>query len=91
MVSPAPPAFRNLFLHDQCWHDVGGITYGALTSQYSADQLFDFNKTHGTTYLNYIPDGPVRAHFGGVNTGKTIVWAAFVLEEGGRCCSCLLV
>lgn len=83
VVSDAPAIFKGLFVGDKCWKDVAGVTYGALTSDHKGETLFAFNKTHGTSPLNYIPDGPVMAHFKGINTGKTIVWGAY-MEQGGK-------
>ena len=62
---------------------------------YSLDVLFTFNKTHGTTPHNHIPDGPVREHLKKIATGKAFAWGAFsqsnsslmgfvTLEPGGE-------
>lgn len=76
------PIYKDLFQNNQAWMDIMGVTYGALTSTHSGSDLFTFNKTFGSTALNYIPDGPVQAHFNDIATGKTIVWGAFVEENG---------
>jgi GNAT superfamily N-acetyltransferase len=54
-----------------------GITYRALERTYDPEALFQFNKTYGSTPHNFIPDGPVREHFGKIATGETTVWGAF--------------
>ena len=58
-----------------------GITYRRLESTYDPQVLFDFNKTHGTTPHNFIPDEPVKAHFAKLATGETTVWAAFAEDD----------
>lgn len=37
-----------------------GITYRVLERDFDPDVLFDFNKEHGTSPLNFIPDEPVK-------------------------------
>mmetsp|Transcript_7002 Transcript_7002/g.14571 ORF Transcript_7002/g.14571 Transcript_7002/m.14571 type:complete len:706 (+) Transcript_7002:178-2295(+) len=59
-----------------------GITYRRLESTYDPQVLFDFNKTHGTSPHNFIPDEPVKAHLAKLATGETTVWGAFA--EGGE-------
>lgn len=54
-----------------------GIEYRQLGHEFDPELLFEFNKTHGSTPLNFIPDGPVRKHFEGLSDGSTVVWAAF--------------
>ena len=48
------------------WTDKG-VYFASLPRTFSAETLFKFNKTHGSSPLNYIPDGPVREHFDQVN------------------------
>ena len=48
---------------------------------FDSEVLFQFNKTHGSTPHNFIPDGPVREHLRKLATGKTVVWGAFAGEE----------
>lgn len=55
-----------------------GVVYRRLPSDFSSEELFQFNKTHGTSPLNFIPDGPVKEHFNGITSGNTLVWAAFM-------------
>jgi len=52
-----------------------------LPATFPVDTLFEFNKTHGSTPHNFIPDGPVREHLSKIETGETIVWGAFLQEE----------
>jgi threonine synthase len=54
-----------------------GIHYRILEPTFDANILFKFNKTHGSSPLNFIPDEPVIAHFGKLKSGKTKVWGAF--------------
>ena len=55
--------------HDACPHQVrSGITYKQLPRDFNPNTLFEFNKKHGSTPLNYIPEGPVKEHFGKVIT-----------------------
>jgi len=54
-----------------------GVLYRALDKSASVEELFTFNKTHGSSPLNHIPDAPVRAHLGRIADGRTHVWAAF--------------
>jgi anhydro-N-acetylmuramic acid kinase len=54
-----------------------GITYKLLPRDFDQAALFAFNKEHGTSPLNFIPDEPVKAHFAQLATGKTKVWGAF--------------
>ena len=54
-----------------------GIEYRALDRDHDVDQLFEFNKTYGSTPLNFIPDEPVKEHLAKVATGETVVWGAF--------------
>jgi len=54
-----------------------GITYRVLERDFDPEVLFDFNKEHGTSPLNFIPDEPVKAHFAKLATGETSVWGAF--------------
>ena len=58
-----------------------GIEYRRLEPGHDPEALFQFNKEHGSTPLNFIPDGPVREHFGRLATGETTVWAAFSGDE----------
>lgn len=58
-----------------------GITYHRLESTYDPQILFDFNKAHGTSPYNFIPDEPVKTHFAKLATGETTVWGAFT-EDG---------
>jgi len=58
-----------------------GITYRAIERTYDPERLFQFNKTHGSTPHNFIPDGPVREHLGRIATGETTVWGAFSGDE----------
>jgi hypothetical protein len=58
-----------------------GIEYRRLAADHDPEALFAFNKEHGSTPLNFIPDEPVRAHFGRLATGETTVWGAFAGEE----------
>eukprot|EP01084_Bolivina_argentea_P155326 270681_1 len=46
-----------------------------------AELLFLFNKTHGSTPFNFIPDEPVKKHLAKIKTGETSVWGAFVSDE----------
>eukprot|EP01083_Nonionella_stella_P262375 892233_1 len=46
-----------------------------------AGLLFIFNKTHGSTPFNFIPDEPVKKHLAKIKTGETSVWGAFVSDE----------
>ena len=62
-------------------HTAHGIQYSLLPRDHSVDELFDFNKTYGTSPLNFIPDEPVREHLGKVATGETLVWGAFFEDE----------
>lgn len=57
--------------------NVKGIEYRQLESTFDPEVLFEFNKTHGSTPLNFIPDGPVREHLNKIKTGETTVWGAF--------------
>ena len=54
-----------------------GILYRMVERGYDPEALFAFNKEHGTSPLNFIPDEPVRAHFGRLKSGETTVWGAF--------------
>jgi ribosomal protein S18 acetylase RimI-like enzyme len=58
-----------------------GIEYRRLDPDYDPEALFAFNKEHGSTPLNFIPDEPVREHFRRLATGETTVWAAFAGDE----------
>jgi len=60
-----------------------GIDYKQLPKSYDWQALFDFNKTHGSTPLNFIPDEPVKAHLQKIATGQTVVWGAF--DQGELC------
>jgi len=60
---------------------IDGVVYRLLERSFDSEVLFQFNKTHGSTPLNFIPDGPVREHLGGIKDGTTLVWAAFVEGE----------
>ena len=55
-----------------------GVDYKLLDRDFSPDELFDFNKTYGSSPLNFIPDAPVREHLGKIATGETLVWGAFL-------------
>jgi anhydro-N-acetylmuramic acid kinase len=57
--------------------NIKGIEYRQLEKDFSSDELFDFNKKHGSTPHNFIPDGPVRDHLAKIATGETTVWGAF--------------
>jgi anhydro-N-acetylmuramic acid kinase len=59
-----------------------GIEYKQLDRDFDPAVLFDFNKKHGTSPLNFIPDEPVKAHFAKVKTGETTVWGAFDVATG---------
>lgn len=52
-----------------------------LPPSFCVDTLFEFNKTHGSTPHNFIPDEPVREHLGKLPTGETVVWGAFLQDE----------
>eukprot|EP00519_Triparma_laevis_P013394 CAMPEP_0182490054 /NCGR_PEP_ID=MMETSP1321-20130603/34_1 /TAXON_ID=91990 /ORGANISM="Bolidomonas sp., Strain RCC1657" /LENGTH=1079 /DNA_ID=CAMNT_0024692183 /DNA_START=288 /DNA_END=3527 /DNA_ORIENTATION=+ len=54
-----------------------GISYRQLESSFDPDVLFEFNKKHGSTPHNFIPDEPVKKHFSKLATGETTVWGAF--------------
>ena len=54
-----------------------GIRFRRVENTYDPKALFAFNKEHGTTKYNFIPDGPVQDHFSRLATGKTLVWGAF--------------
>ena len=54
-----------------------GIEYRALERSFDPETLFAFNKEHGSSPLNFIPDEPVRKHFSKLATGETVVWGAF--------------
>jgi GNAT superfamily N-acetyltransferase len=56
---------------------VKGIEYRRLEQDYPWEELFEFNKLHGSTPHNFIPDAPVRAHLSQLATGATTVWGAF--------------
>jgi hypothetical protein len=56
---------------------VKGIEYRQLEKNYPFEELFEFNKLHGSTPHNFIPDGPVHAHLSQLATGATTVWGAF--------------
>jgi len=58
-----------------------GISYRQLESTYDPSALYDFNAKHGSTPLNFIPEGPVREHFSKLATGETTVWGAFDGDE----------
>ena len=60
---------------------INGVEYRRLEQSYDSEALFAFNKEHGSTPLNFIPDDAVRAHLGRIATGETIVWAAFCEGE----------
>ncbi len=59
-----------------------GIEYRLLPRDFDPEALFEFNKLHGSTPHNFIPDEPVRAHFNKVATGETLVWGAFDQSSG---------
>ena len=59
-----------------------GISYRQLESSFDSDVLFEFNKKHGSTPHNFIPDEPVKKHFSKLATGETTVWGAF--SESGE-------
>ena len=59
---------------------VNGISYLQLPASFDTEALFAFNKEHGSTPHNFIPDGPVREHLGKLGSGETIVWGAFAGE-----------
>eukprot|EP00658_Telonema_sp_P-2_P060418 TRINITY_DN4933_c0_g1_i11.p1 TRINITY_DN4933_c0_g1~~TRINITY_DN4933_c0_g1_i11.p1 ORF type:complete len:198 (+),score=32.34 TRINITY_DN4933_c0_g1_i11:174-767(+) len=46
------------------------VRYAQLVD-YSVDELFAFNQTHGSTPHNFIPAGPVREH---LSCDQTVVW-----------------
>lgn len=56
---------------------IKGIEYRQLEKDFPSSELFDFNKTHGSTPHNFIPDAPVREHLSKLATGETTVWGAF--------------
>jgi GNAT superfamily N-acetyltransferase len=57
---------------------IDGIEYRRLERTFDPEALFVFNKTHGSSPHNFMPeDEPIRAHFAGLSTGETFVWAAF--------------
>jgi anhydro-N-acetylmuramic acid kinase len=58
-----------------------GITYRQIEKSFDSDVLYQFNKEHGSTPHNFIPDGPVREHLSKVATGETVVWGAFSESE----------
>merc|ERR1719265_1784932 len=58
-----------------------GVTYRLLERGVDAEALFAFNKTHGSTPYNFIPDGPVREHLGKLASGVALAWGAF--DEAG--------
>jgi len=60
---------------------IKGIDYRRIESTHCPETLFQFNKTYGSTPHNFIPDGPVREHFGKIATGETTVWGAFSGSE----------
>ena len=53
------------------------FAFAFVARSYDWQALFDFNKTHGSTPLNFIPDEPVKAHLQKIATGQTVVWGAF--------------
>lgn len=57
--------------------EIKGIEYREIEWTYDSEKLFQFNKKHGSTPHNFIPDGPVREHFSKISTGLTTVWGAF--------------
>lgn len=59
-----------------------GILYRMVERGYDPEALFAFNKEHGTSPLNFIPDEPVRAHFGRLKSGETTAWGAFDESTG---------
>lgn len=59
------------------------ITYRRLSTSYDPQILFDFNKTHGTSPHNFIPDESVKAHFAKIFTGETIV-TSFPIQTSKR-------
>jgi len=44
---------------------------------FDIDLLFQFNKTHGSSHLNLIPDDGVQEHLSKLTSGEGIVWGAF--------------
>jgi GNAT superfamily N-acetyltransferase len=60
---------------------ITGVEYRRLEPSFDSEALFAFNKEHGSTPLNFIPDDAVRAHLSRIATGETIVWAAFCEGE----------
>jgi 1,6-anhydro-N-acetylmuramate kinase len=60
---------------------INGVEYRRLEPSFDSEELFAFNKEHGSTPLNFIPDEAVRAHLARIATGETIVWAAFCEGE----------
>jgi threonine synthase len=57
------------------------VFYTVLPSSFPSEDLFRFNKTYGSTPLNFIPDAPVQKHFAAIKTGETVVWGAFVNHD----------
>ena len=61
---------------DNEW-SVKGLKYKRIDPNFDSNILFQFNKTYGSTPLNFIPDEPVKEHLAKIKTGETIVWGAF--------------
>jgi hypothetical protein len=57
---------------------VAGVEYRLIDAATAdVDELFEFNKTYGSSPFNFIPDAPVLEHLSKVTTGDTLVWGAF--------------
>lgn len=78
---PAPLPQDNLPTQDGSSWNFKGVEYRQIERTYDPERLFQFNKTHGSTPHNFIPEGPVREHLGKIATGETTVWGAFVEGE----------
>jgi ribosomal protein S18 acetylase RimI-like enzyme len=76
IVPQDPPDMLHVNQEGKSW-TVKGITYRLIERSYDPEALFQFNKTHGSTPHNFIPDGPVREHLGKIATGETMVRGAF--------------
>lgn len=69
----------NTMIEGKTW---AGIEYRQLARTFDPDILFRFNKKHGSTPLNFIPDGSVRKHLAKISTGEAIVFGAFLCDNG---------
>ena len=50
---------------------LNGITYRVLDSTFDPEVLFAFNKQHGSSPLNFIPDEPVKVMITRTHTNFT--------------------